>query len=240
MTEPTIEVISRPEQPDLPHRLGAHLDKDPRSRAYPARALFAAEQPVQSVSHRRRVPLYDQGRYGSCVSQSTHGTLSTLPFRHRYRSQRNILRGYSEMTAADPFRGTFNWRDPNGPGSEDTGTSVLAGAQWMRAKGRITEYRWNFTFVDTLRAIQQVPLVVAFAWYPSMFRNPSKGSEPLTVDFSEGWVGGHALSATRLDVDRRLIGGPNSWNDWGWWWLRWEDAERLLADNGDSLRMVAA
>lgn len=239
MTNGDIEVIQRPESPDLPHRLGAHLTKDPQSRNFPARALFAAEQPIVSVEHRRRVGLYDQGQYGSCESNAGHGTLSTAPFRHRYTSQKRILRAYAEITAADEFPGTFDWRDPTGPGSEDTGTSTLAMAKWMKAQGRISEYRWNFSFTDTLRAIQKSALVVAFAWYPSMFRNPSQGSEPLTVDFSEGWVGGHALSATRLDVDRQLIGGPNSWNGWGWWWLRFADAERLLADQGDSLLMVA-
>lgn len=236
---PMLETRQFPEAPDLPYRLGAHTVHDERSRNYPARALFAVDQPIRSVEHRRLVPLYDQGQYGSCESNAGHGTLSTLPFKHRYTSQRKILRAYSEMTAADPFPGIFDWRNPTGPGSEDTGTSTLAMAQWMKAHGRISEYRWNFSFTDTLRAIQDAPLVVAFAWYPSMFRNPSHGSEPLTVDFSEGWVGGHALSATRLDVDRRLIGGPNSWNGWGWWWLRYADAERLLADDGDSLRMVA-
>jgi hypothetical protein len=237
VTEPVVRLL--PEAPDLPYRLGAHVVHDPASRAFPARALFAAEPIIRSVEHRRRVPLYDQNGWGSCESQSGHGTLSTAPFTHRYRSQRNILRGYSEMTAADPFEGTFDWRHPTGPGSTDTGTSTLAMAQWMRRQGRIREYRWNFSWTDTRVAIQTAPLVVAFAWYPSMFRNPSRGTEPLTVDFSEGWVGGHALSATRLDVARRLIGGPNSWGSWGWWWLRWADAERLLADQGDSLLMVA-
>lgn len=239
MTQPDLEVIHRPEDPDLPYRLGAHTIHDPASRNYRARALVAAEQPILSVDHRRLVPLYQQNGYGSCISQSGHGSLSTEPWRHRYHSQRRILRAYGEMTALDPFPGTFNWRQPDAAGSEDTGTSVLTLGQYLKAKGLISEYRWNFSFTDTLHAIQLRPLVVAGAWRPSMFANPSHGTEPLRIDWSEQPVGGHALSATRLDVDRKLLGGPNSWGeDWGWWWMSWAVAERWLAEDGDSMLVL--
>lgn len=234
--QPTL--IRRPEADGLPYRLGAHVVHDPASRRYPARALFAADQPIQSVEHRRLVPLYDQDGYGSCVSQAGHGVLSTLPWRHRYTSQQRILRVYGELTAEDPFPGTFNWRHPTAAGSEDTGTSVLTLGQHLKATRAISEYRWCFTLQDTFRAIQDRPLVVAFAWYRSMFRNPSGGTSPLRVDFTEPAVGGHALEANRLDIERRLIGGPNSWGGWGEWWLTWDDFDRLRGDDGDVMVMT--
>jgi hypothetical protein len=102
VTEPYVRQL--PEAPDLPHRLGrAGVNHDPRSRQF---AFTAPEpRPVVDVAWKRRVGVYDQGNLGSCTAHALCGALSTLPHKHRFRSERNIVKVYSSATAVDPWPG---------------------------------------------------------------------------------------------------------------------------------------
>lgn len=239
MTESFVREL--PEAPDLPHALGRHVEHDPRSRSF----AFTAPEPrpiVDTVWH-RLVPAYDQGSLGSCTANALCGALSTRPHRHRFRSQRNIVKVYSEATRIDPFPGAWP--------PEDTGSSGLAVAKVALRRGWISEYRHIFRFEDLLQALMVGPLIVGTAWHSEMFHpEPDGRVHPLgTV------VGGHEYEAFGVDVSNRRVWFWNSWGtNWGAgpqvplagqirgaagaFYMDWEDFRDLLADDGDATVLI--
>ena len=227
MTEPTIERI--PEEPDLPHPLGrAGVNHDPKSRNF---AFVAPDpRPIVDVAWHRRVPVYDQGIIGSCTAHALCGALSTLPHRHHFRSERNIVKFYRAATAIDPWPGQYP--------PEDTGSDGLSVAKVALAKGWITRYEHIFTWNDFLQAMMVGPVIVGTEWREQMFwPDPFGGVRPIG-----SVAGGHEYQAFGIDVARRRVWFFNSWGP-GWgvegrFFMTWDDFRSLLAADGDATVLV--
>jgi hypothetical protein len=230
VTEPYVRQL--PEAPDLPHRLGrAGVNHDPRSRQF---AFTAPEpRPVVDVAWKRRVGVYDQGNLGSCTAHALCGALSTLPHKHRFRSERNIVKVYSSATAVDPWPGGYY-----APDWEDTGSDGLSVAKVALSAGWIREYRHIFAFADFLQAMMVGPIIVGTEWRDRMFYPDPSGQ----VIPSGSVAGGHEYEVYGLDaVEHRAW----CWNSWGpgWgaggrFWLSWDSLRELLASDGDATVLV--
>lgn len=239
MTEPTVRVERLPEAPDLPHPLGRHLEHDERSRGF----AFAPPEPrpIVDVAWRRRVGPYNQNDdvhffgvtyhgLGSCTFNGLCGGLSTLPHRHRFRSQQRIAEGYSEATKIDPFPGEFP--------TEDTGSSGLAVAKVALSRGWISRYEHAFGFDAALQALMLYPGITGTVWRSQMFYPEPDGRVRITGSDS----GGHEYEVFGVDVQNRRIWCWNSWSErWGVkgrFYLTWDDYRELLAADGDFTILV--
>jgi len=205
--------------------LGRRLNHDPRNRAYGVAARLDAPAPLRTVMHNRHVPIYDQGRLGSCVANAVCGALSTGPGTARIRSERYIVGVYRWLTAHDPFDGTWP--------PTDTGSDATTGGAWAVATGRIAEYRHAFTLAEALAALQERPVLFGLGWYESMFDPLSDGRLAVTGSV----VGGHEVILDGIDVDAGRVWLTNSWGPaWGVTgraYLSVDDFDRLRADQGD-------
>lgn len=226
MTEPVVREI--PQAPDNPFPLGRRgVNHDPRSRAF----AFAAPEPLplRDVAWRRRVPVYDQGQLGSCTANALCGALSTMPHRHRFRSQRNVVKVYSAATAIDPWPGQYP--------PDDTGSDGLSVAKVALARGWISRYEHIFRWDDFLQAMMVGPVIVGTYWLGDMFHPDADGRA-----HRAGYVaGGHEYECYGVDVANRRVWFFNSWGDWGLggrFWMTWDDFSALLADDGDATVLV--
>lgn len=127
------------------------------------------------------------------------------------------------------------------------GSSILAGARYVKYKGWIPEYRWCFSpndVVDSLCAYG--PVLLGFQWFESMYETDSRG---IVQSVSGPGVGGHAVLATGYisadDALRRGMGhtelirfansfGPGYGSN-GTGYLRLLDLAFLMKQNGEGL-----
>jgi len=222
-----------PEMPDLPFRLGRHVNHDERNFephhlalvAPPKRSLVA-----NPLWYRRGV--FDQGETSSCVPHATVGLLRTMPFSTRfsgkllYDDESEILFLYDASQLVDPW--------PGPPPAYD-GTSTDATLRVLRARGEIMTWKW-------LRGESEVrewltwygPCIVGTTWLANMFWPNSKGY----LDCSGAEVGGHEYELVRYDPGRDAYRMVNSWGAaWGQSgraWIRSEDMAMLLDRDGDA------
>lgn len=222
----------------LPHdpRLGRTLvSLDPRSRDYPARALFGANLPLRNKVW-SRTGAWDQGLTSQCVLYTVKGMIWTAPNRvqHPLPKRRAIDPGvwYPLAQKIDPW-----------PGEAPTyeGTSVLAGIKTGQREGFYSGYRWCFGIDDVLQTLTyHGPIAIGVSWYMSMFETDRSGW--LKVDTQSGLAGGHAVELHGLDVRQKAVIATNSWGP-GWgvrgrFRIKWDDLEKLLHDNGEAVTVV--
>ncbi len=204
------------------YRLGRHVQVDERSRAYPAELAPG----VRSVTHNRRVPIFDQGKLGSCTGEAVVGVASTSPFAHR-GTQAEAVAVYSAATKIDDIPGTYP--------PIDTGSSVLAVCKVARKRGLIGTYEHAFTIDQLLRALVLTPGILGIKWLSGCDRPAEDG-----VVRWQGWLrGGHAFVAHGIDTDRELVWLTNSWGERfgvnGRFAMSFTDLEKALADDGEAV-----
>lgn len=212
-------------------RLDRRVEFDVRSRQFPIRALLTTEQlerPIYSKTWGVPVAL-DQGSEGACVGFSWAQEIAAHPWPDRAITNDNARAIYHRARQLDEWEGE-NYE----------GTSVLAGAKAVQEMGVLREYRWAFGLDDLLRGIWKGPAVLGINWYTGMFRPDTDGRIQPTGSIE----GGHAIMAPRMRselyrfaAERRRLYLYNSWGEvdgWPWAWLSWDDAERLLSEDGEA------
>lgn len=209
-------------------RLDRLPEFDPRSREYAVRTLLP-DRPPRSFTWNVPVAL-DQGRQGACVGFAWAHEIAARP--------------QSDPSVTDATALALYWRArelDEWPGEAYDGSSVLAGAKAAVELGAIAMYRWAFGLDETVRSIgTRGPAVLGLNWYTGMMRPESDGRIRPTGDNE----GGHAILAPRVTGERYRIAEQrrrvyvyNSWgvsDGWPWGWLSWDDAERLLAEQGEA------
>ncbi|MFE9023855.1 hypothetical protein ACFYNL_35540 [Streptomyces sp. NPDC007808] len=205
---------------------------DERSREYPIRALVAERAPLRSAGWACPGWL-DQGREGACVGFAWSHELIATPVQVPGVDDGFARTVYREAQRLDEW-----------PGEDYDGTSVLAGAKAIAARGYMEEYRWAFGVDDVLRTLGYFgPVVIGVKWYDSMMEPAPNG----LLEVSEGGSGGHAILVRGVSLKARLNGHNgtipvvrlrNSWGrDWGVdgdCYLRVTDLEKLLDDDGEA------
>jgi hypothetical protein len=218
--------------PPTPYALGRLPEFDERSRAYPARALLGAE-PVLRDRKWRRGNAYNQGQLPWCVAYTGKGLLNTAPLSaaaaYYTRSHYSVANFYDGAQANDQW-----------PGNNYDGTSGLGLAKYLLARGLIKSYHWNFSLEDTLLTLANVgPVGIGVKWRSHMWDTDSKGF----LDISGDEEGGHETELLGLCVKEEYVWGCNSWST-GWglagqFKVHFDDLGNWLADDGDSLVLVA-
>lgn len=173
----------------------------------------------------------DQGREGQCVSFAWHHEVCAEPKAKDVSGRELIRNRYFRMQQQDPWEGgEYPGASPN-----YSGTSVLAGAQVMKAAGYFSEFRWAFSLDDVLRALSnEGPVVLGVNWYQGMHAPDANGRISVTGHVT----GGHAILARGVDLESQEIVLRNSWGrSWGIQGdcrLGFSDLSRLLAEGGDA------
>lgn len=209
-------------QVTLDSRLDRVQQFDDRSRDFPITATIDATKPRSYTW--RGGPVTDQGREGACVGHGWTGELTARPV---------------AVNVPNPDQYAFNlyrycqtvdeW-----PGEAYSGTSVLAGAKVLQARGYLKEYRWAFGLDDLVLAVgYRGPAVLGIPWYESMYSAPNG-----RVAVSGRQVGGHCILARGVNVREQWVLLRNSWGTrWGVGGdarISFDDLDRLLKEGGEA------
>lgn len=204
-------------------RLGRHVEHDEASKAFPA----ARAATLVTTTHKRRSKPFDQGSLGSCVGNAMAGLLDTEPWHHAHLGERTAIKLYELATQLDGYPGTYP--------PDDTGSSGLAVCKAAKQLGYISAYHHAFGLQQALGALVVAPLIIGIDWFDS-FDSPT-GDGELVITPNAAVRGGHELEVSMIDVDRKIIGGWNSWGDWGplhgQWIMSWSTFDVLLGNQGD-------
>lgn len=182
---------------------------DLRSLAYRIQAPAPTYRP-RSFTWRLGPRILDQGSQGSCVGMGWANELQSRPSMVEHVDEDTARSIYYKAQALDEW-----------PGSDYSGTSVLAGAKACRQDGWIGEYRWCLTVDDLVVALgYHGPVVIGVDWYTGMIDTDAEGFIRPT-----GFVeGGHCVLLNRVALVRSggvvdpvlsFVQGVNSWGP-GW------------------------
>jgi len=206
--------------------LDPRLDRVPqfdvRSLDYPITATLEAKRPRSYTW--QGGPVTDQGREGACVGHGWTGDLTARPVPVVVPNPGDYAyRLYRRCQQIDEW-----------PGEAYSGTSVLAGAKELTARGLIKSYAWAFGLSDLVLGIgYRGPAVLGIPWYESMYK-----ADGGLVTVAGDQVGGHCILARGVSVRRRTFLLRNSWGT-GWGrggdaLIGWDDLERLLHEGGEA------
>lgn len=210
---------------------------DPRSKAFPVRALI--ETPPKRRNKLWKVgEVLDQGREGACVGFGwTSEARSTPVAVDLSRVAAEVPRDATEFALAIYRRAQQidEWE-----GETYSGTSVNAGAKAMREVGLVNEYRWAFSIDDVVNTILvKGPVVLGIEWRYNMYWTKND-----VVDATGNVVGGHCLTAVGYSLKSEKLNGEDGiilQNSWGPSWgnnglalIKVTQLEELLNKNGEA------
>lgn len=220
-----------------PFPLGRHVDHDPRSLNYAHGVL--PKTAIKSVDWTRRATIFDQGQLGSCTGNAAAGLLGTDSAACTGATSVTVagtvvpvdedlaVRVYELATELDNISGTYP--------PDDTGSSGLGAAKALKKLGLATGYTHAFSLTALKSALQNGPVMVGTVWLESMFEPTAAGN--VIVDQGSQVAGGHEYVISAYDQGSRQFRMDNSWGaSWGVAgsaWLREEDVQWLLSQQGD-------
>lgn len=243
MTNQKEEPMSEPIQlKDGSVTLDRRLDRipqfDERSRGYGIVTLLEAAGATSPRSYTwGSGPVTDQGREGACVGHGWTGELTAKPKAVSVPNPTQYAQElYHVVQHRDPWGGcSLGMRcDIERTNEKYDGTSVLSGAQELKDRGFLSEYRWAFSLDELVLAIgRQGPAVLGIPWYDSMYEAPGG-----IVTVTGRQVGGHCILARGVNVKTRTVTLTNSWGvDWGRGGharISFDDLSRLLREGGEA------
>ena len=120
------------------------------------------------------------------------------------------------------------------PGEQYAGTSVRAGAKYLKNTGKISSYLWAYdldTLVNTI--LTKSPVVVGTNWYNNMFYPDKFG----IIRVGGRLAGGHAYVINGVDTKTKMFRMKNSWGrTWGQKghaFISFTDMTRLIREQGE-------
>ena len=221
------------------HRLGRHVNHDPRSLAFQVHAAGG----LKTVLWDRKVPVLDQGDLGSCTGNAAVGAIGTDP---DYSTLDPATQGkldeaeavalYSVATTLDNYPGYYK---PGDPKSQDTGSDGLSVAKAAKAAGLISGYLHATSVAAMNTALQSGPVIVGVNWYGS-FDAPDPTTGLVTLGGSVR--GGHEFEVAGYDVTADVY---TAWNSWGTGWglegmfrIPGKVMAQLLSEDGDCTQLL--
>ncbi|HEX5016533.1 MAG TPA: C1 family peptidase [Actinomycetes bacterium] len=219
MTDSMIQLKGRHVTAD--RRLDRIPEFDPKSRRFGV-APVLPDKPPRSFTWRTSFVL-DQGQEGACVGFGWSHELLARPIIQPGVNNAFAQQLYREAQQLDEW-----------PGEDYSGTSLLAGAKAVQARGHMKEYRWGFSIDDLIMALgYQGPVVLGLNWYTGMMNTDAEGYIRPTGQVE----GGHCIAALGWNVRLNRAELVNSWGvDWGnggFCYIGRDDLERLLHEQGE-------
>lgn len=224
---------------NTPYELGRKIEHDPMSRRFALMPAKAAE--LHTVLWGISAPVLDQGSVGACTGFTAAAAMNTAQFYQsrrrvrgntRYLSNGDGLSFYSEATARDQWAGVYP--------PDDTGSSGLAVAKTLQARGYIKSYLWQFNWDGFLGGMMQGPMLVGTWWYDTMFYPHAKTGHVLPIGNK---VGGHEYLCIGVNMRTETLTFLNSWSEtWGLkgrFRMTFDRFRGLLEDNGDAVLPLA-
>ncbi len=203
---------------NAPGGLGALPQFDERSRGYNVAALFSVAEQPRSMHWDCKV-MMDQGQEGACVGFGWAAELAAVPVVVA-ESTPDAFALYHEAQLLD------GWALPH------EGSSILAGAKAVQARGHLDEYRWAFNFPDLELAISNHgPAVLGIPWYTNMdWPDPATG----LINVGGTVRGRHCILANGISPRLRLVHLHNSWGDQHEYAIGYADLIALLNEGGEA------
>lgn len=203
-------------------RLDRLVEFDEESRKFPVTATIEETKPRSYTWS--CLTYLDQGSEGACVGFSVSHEIAARPV---------AVRGMTDGTARALYRAAQEVDEF--PGSDYSGTSVLAGFKAATALGYFGEYRWAFGLSDLVLAVgYKGPAVLGINWLQGMFKPDADGYIHATGEKK----GGHAILCKGVDVKKNRLRLHNSWGtDWGMGgdcWISFDDMAQLLQASGEA------
>jgi len=166
----------------------------------------------------------DQGRTSQCVGYAWAHFIDDGPIKHlgsKPNIQPSII--YKEAQKIDEW-----------PGENYAGTSVRAGAKYLKSQNKIGSYLWAYNLDILIKTVlTQGPVVVGTNWYNGMFYPDRNGLIKITGRL----VGGHAYVINGVDTRKQLFRIKNSWGrSWGVngsAFISFANMQRLIRENGE-------
>lgn len=228
-----------PEKPEIPHRLGRHVEHDERSR------MFAFSRPVppplldHTVIWESSAPILEQGNLGSCTGNAAAQLINTdlfLPVRrakHRpaWLNEHDAVHLYSKATVLDNISGHYR--------PDDTGSSGIGVAKSLKFYNYIDHYEHCFTWEQFLAGIVTQPVLFGTLWTDQMFVPDAKGVVSVGTISDATVAGGHEYLCRGINFEKSVCLFRNSWGDtWnpvmkGEFCMSFSDVKKLLANQGD-------
>lgn len=166
----------------------------------------------------------DQGRTSECVGYAWAHWIEDGPIKHGGKApivHPTII--YKEAQKIDEW-----------PGENYKGTSVRAGAKYLKSIGRIDSYLWTYDLnVLISTVLTKGPVVAGTNWYSSMNRPDKNGM----IRASGVKTGGHAYVINGVDTIKKQFRIKNSWGrSWGkkgHAFISFNDMNKLIKQRGE-------
>lgn len=203
--------------------LGRRFAPDDRDYGFQLQDVVEASTRTRRLWGINKEDRLDQGSEPHCVAYAHAHRWLGGPRRHD-----ELAWGLTEA---------YKWMQQNDEwaGENYEGTSVRAGAKYMRAMGHYTVFRWAWDLDTVINAVlEQGPVVMGTNWYTDMFWPDENGFLRL-----EGFnAGGHAWIVDGVDTTQ---GWARMLNSWGTAWgkegrakIDLVDLDRLIHENGEA------
>jgi hypothetical protein len=185
-------------------RLGRNIHHDPESRRY----RVARQAEPTTATHRRMIPILDQGNLGSCTGNATVGCLGSEPFydtlspdQQNHLNEDKAVEIYSLATQLDAFGGSYP--------PDDTGSDGLDVAKAAQQLGFIVGYQHILDLGDAYAKIIDCPFIFGGLWMDNMDRPDGDG----VVHCTGAVRGGHEWLVRCYDAAAGMWLCDNSWGD---------------------------
>lgn len=212
---------------------------DIRDAQYPMRALLRATPlpPSRYYPTGPKLPM-DQGETGTCVAHAWTGFLCAALM--MCPNPPNVYETYRGIVAIDEWSENDHEATATDISELQSGTSVRAGAQYLRGKGHLKSFLWTRSADEaaTWLLSGKGTLVMGTDWYSGM-----SDLTPRHLARVEGVImGGHAYLAVGYNRTTKMFRCLNSWGK-GWgkqgrFWIQHDDMQTLIRANGECCAAV--
>lgn len=228
--------------PQRDPRLGRHVEHDSRSKAF----AFKVTTPKKdaTIFWEDDAPILNQKNLGGCVGFTGADIANTQLFtpvrkalnNGKFYGNTDGISFYKGATANDDIKGTY---PPN-----DTGSSGLGLAKYLKKIKVIDSYTHAFTWDAYIQAILTQPVAMGTLWTNQMFNPDAGGQIHVGALTNDNIAGGHEWSIRGRDVKRGLNLGRNHWDStWnpttqaqklpGEFWISDADLKLLLSPQAE-------
>lgn len=207
---------------------------DERNLQYPVRSLI--DLPARSYTWPLYLDILDQDGLGGCVGWTGGEELASKPVAVPGVDDAFCRELYFDIQDSD------DWAGSERPGAvpQFEGTSMLALAKLLVARGHWSQYRWGTTLEEVKFGVgNRGPMPIGVDWSTGCMQTDSDGY----IHPERGGIeGGHAVLLRGHSRRRKAFRGRNHWTrrwgDGGEFWVSYEGVQWWLEHQGEFILPV--